>query len=406
MKVSPQIQFVLIGFLILLGLYGVFYLADANRPHDWQVSYWEQSKEPYGLHLFHQLLKHRAGEEWVDTRNALESRLDTTSGGTYFMVAGHYGISKERWGWIEAFLRNNGQVFIACESYTDSLFELPFTDLGWEAYYTFPTDADDVASLFCEDTQMNIYVKDPKDTLIKEWTFLDQPKEYDLEPLGFINDSLCTYVKVPRETGNLYIHTVPLAFTNYHLSTPEGLAYINAILDRSFEPPYYWDHMHGFAEAPIWAGTGGGSGSPLRFILSKPSLRWAWYLLLALLILYLLVSTKRRQRIIPVIEQPTNTSRNFLTNLARLQFQQGNHKGLVRLQQQQFLDHVKRTYGISPETDEQQFIEQLSQKTGKEPSLIRKIVTLHRQFDGMERLTEKNLSVYHLALNAFYEKRN
>jgi hypothetical protein len=50
------------------------------------------------------------------------------------------------------------------------------------------------------------------------------------------------------------------------------------------------------------------SMSPMRFILNNPPLRYAWYLLLLGLLIFVLFNAKRKQRIVPVIEPLKNTS--------------------------------------------------------------------------------------------------
>ncbi len=69
--------------------------------------------------------------------------------------------------------------------------------------------------------------------------------------------------------------------------------------------------------------------SPLRFILSEPSLRSAWRLGIVGLLLFVLFMAKRRQRIVPVKTALTNTSVAFAKTIGNLYYQEGQPKDLI-----------------------------------------------------------------------------
>jgi hypothetical protein len=83
--------------------------------------------------------------------------------------------------------------------------------------------------------------------------------------------------------------------------------------------------------------------------LEQPSLKYAWWLLLATVAIYAFFGAKRRQRIIPLLEPKTNTSLEFVKLIARLHFKNGNHLDMAHKKMRYFLYFVRSKYGIHAE---------------------------------------------------------
>lgn len=61
--------------------------------------------------------------------------------------------------------------------------------------------------------------------------------------------------------------------------------------------------------------------SPFRYLLAHQPLRWALYLTMITIILFMIFTAKRRQRAIPVIQEPANKSLEFTELIGTLYFQ-------------------------------------------------------------------------------------
>ena len=90
------------------------------------------------------------------------------------------------------------------------------------------------------------------------------------------------------------------------------------------------------------------SFSALHFILSKRSLRWAfWLTLILLFLLMFLVESKRKQRPIAEIPALRNASEDFVKTVGRLYFQQKNNQNLAAKMVAAFLENIRSTYNLS-----------------------------------------------------------
>ena len=146
------------------------------------------------------------------------------------------------------------------------------------------------------------------------WHYIDSvylcEKENAIVQLGTLNDTLTNFARIEFGEGYFYLHTTPLTLTNYHLLEEEGVAYAERLFSHLPKGDIYWDAFSRVSEAVGLRQNEaqGGDGeipneTPLKYVLSQPSLAWAWYLSLVLGLLYLVFRAKRKQRMISYLRR-------------------------------------------------------------------------------------------------------
>ncbi len=139
--------------------------------------------------------------------------------------------------------------------------------------------------------------------------------------LGKNSQGNINFVRIRYGEGYFYLSATPLAFTNYNMMLADNAAYISACLSYLPVRDTYWDEYYkNYREA---------DSNSLRFIESQPPLYWAYYLALWSAVVYIVFESKRRQRVIPIVEPPKNTTLEFVSTIGRLYFQNGNHKDIA-----------------------------------------------------------------------------
>jgi hypothetical protein len=118
------------------------------------------------------------------------------------------------------------------------------------------------------------------------------------------------------------------------------------------------------------------SGSTLRYITSQPALKWAWYLFLIGMVIFMIFNAKRRQRVIPIIKPLPNTTVDFTKTIGNLYYQEGNHQNLIDKKIIYFLERVRNEYLIDTAVLDENFIKKLHAKTGKDIKDIEHLVYL------------------------------
>jgi len=101
------------------------------------------------------------------------------------------------------------------------------------------------------------------------------------------------YLKLPWGKGGFYLSSVPLVYTNYYLLKEHNYEYVTQSLSYLPVADVQWTEYYQMGRFE--------STSPLRFILNNPSLRWALYVTLSGLLVFIIFESKRKQRTIPVM---------------------------------------------------------------------------------------------------------
>ena len=153
------------------------------------------------------------------------------------------------------------------------------------------------------------------------------------------------FIKVKHGKGNFYLHTEPLVLTNYYLLQKENVSYIADLL--SYLPdnvPTVWFVKKDMA---------GVSQSEMRFILSNPPLKYAWWLFLAGIVLFIFIPPKQ------------NKSVEFVKSIGNLYLNEGDSRDMMVKKAQYFLHRVRMELLIDTQKLDEEFINKLHLKTGK-----------------------------------------
>ena len=113
--------------------------------------------------------------------------------------------------------------------------------------------------------------------------------------------------------------------------------------------------------------------SPLRYILSEPSLKWAFYVTLAGIVLFMIFKSKRTQRVIPVVEPLKNETLAFVKTIARLYYLKKDHKQLANKRILHFMDHLKQKLRIDVNDALEEVIGKVAAKTGSSEEDVRSL---------------------------------
>jgi hypothetical protein len=136
----------------------------------------------------------------------------------------------------------------------------------------------------------------------------------------------------------------------------------------------------------------------------KKSFAAGFWILVLLLLVYVLMEMRRKQRYIPVIKKPANDSLDFVKTIGRLYYDKGDHKNLCRKMSAYFLEHVRNRYKLATYELNEEFVQNLKFKTGVNEEELRSIVFFIRDIDMHPAMTEHQLAYFHKQLESFYNK--
>ena len=411
------------AILLVIGLVILFWYYSPKQKHNWYENYRINDKEPYGIYVVGEMMRHYFHDDKFEVCekkpvHEFLAKEKIRKHSTYMLIGEALFLDSADIETILSFVDDGNDVFIASMDIPNELtLNLRDFQCYWKGY---KTETDSAA-------KMNFYhgLLREKDPYTFTFYRKDEPEYYywsyirpDLlcnysgtfSRLGYFrtrNDSdHLNFIKVPYGDGNFYFHTVPVAFTNYFLLKERQLDYAAKVMSHLTPGDIFWDE---YSKVPHYTGkdqNGESHGeSPLQFLLGQKSMRWAWFtLLFGVVMMYLLFRTKRRQRIIPLLEPNTNTSLEFVQTIGRLYFLQNNHRGLCRQMMRYFLSVIRNKYYLSTGKVSEELISKIIQRSKVDAEIVRGIFTKYDLLDRSSQIiTDNELIDFHRLLEYFYK---
>lgn len=178
-------------------------------------------------------------------------------------------------------------------------------------------------------------------------------------------------VSVPYGKGEVIFVSSPLLFTNYGMLEGNTFVYIFRLMSYLADLPVYRTEAYVKTDAMLVA-----EQSPFREFIKRPPLRWALYLTLLGVVLFMIFTARRRQRVIPIISKPANRSLEFIQLIGTLYYQRKDHVDLVRKKFKLFAEELRKTAGVDisdVNTDDREYL-LLAEKTGMNCDRLKKVI--------------------------------
>lgn len=408
---------IIILFTILAGLLLTYFFWNREEriQYSWKESYKADSDQPYGTQFIRQLLEHyRPGEKFILNNNKPLHELlgkDTADYGSpadYVFIGDQLYLTPKDQDALLAFIYAGNDAFIATRYLPFAVIDSIFTPECEEGIFlhehVLPTATFNFyhTSLQARNGYTYAY-RDGGQHRSYSWMAL-QPGVFcdstrSVVPLGHF-DNHVNFFKLPFGYGNLYIHTNPIAFTNYFMRTTDKAEYAASALSHLGGRAIIWDE---FSRSEFTTPSGRQT-TPLAYILQHASLKYAWWMMLASAILYTVFTAKRRQRIIPVREEKVNTSLEYVKMVSALHFENGNNRDISVKKMKHFLYFIRSRYGIHGQVTEE-FLKRLAERSKVERKSIEIIFEEYTRIENNRYGSEgaHQLMTLNHAIDYFYK---
>jgi len=307
----------------------------------------------------------------------------------YISISSHYTIDITSFNALLEYVAYGNQAFIAAHNFPQFLKD----SLAFETRYKPMDLKEQVNTLslnFAKDSLTYASKSQRGTTYIKD--------TITVKSLGSIvlkdGKAHTNFIGIPYYDGIFYIHTTPEIFTNYQLLNADDLDYINTVVSYLPNVPVLLDKAIKMDPEV--------DQSPFRFITSTASLKWAWYLSLLAIGLFLIFNAKRRQRIVPIIHPLQNTTTEFVHTVSNLHYEAEDYNGAIQKMIIHFLEHVRTTYHLSTEHLNQDFTKKLALKSGKPMQQVQHLVHLISSMKSHHFRTKEPLIKLNKEIEKFY----
>lgn len=399
----------------------------AKSPIDWSVTLDHQKKTPYGASIAYAMLPHYfpgAKEElvsqWFRYTSIDEHMYGGVDSSSLLVLLGlNCYLTDEEWVSLLKFAKAGNEVFLLSSNldvHIARALQLDKISSGSEEYplsrYNDGSYSMNALRLTSDTTVSYGYRGRPLSAYFQlhepqNADSLEDHKEADAFTRQTLEASIDTaadilgtahrapdFLRYKIGQGHLTLHAAPLVFSNYFLLQKGSRSYLDAVwhsFPANISKVYWNEYFKRNAE-----------GSSLGVLLKYPATRWAFIIVLCTLLLYVLFSMKRLQRIVPVVPPVQNASVSFIETVGKLYFNKGNHENLAEKMIQHFLEWVRSNYYLDTTQLNDAFIQQLANKSGKPLDEVETLIArIHDVRLGME-VSSEYLYQLHNSIQSFY----
>lgn len=420
-----------IAVVVVLALWLIFRNFGPNK-FEWYEQYDRQSSkpQPYKTDLLKKMVAQEFGVQPKIIKERIRKELGTALGldsSIYFFVGNNYQPTDEDADSLARFVEAGGQAFILTKSIPENLMGYLYFG-GCEGFSDWPglrsSPAEKGKLTFVHPSLKNrsyscYFDENGQKKLtnyewlgVNEGIFCETYEGTPLVKLGYVETQerkLVNFFKANYGNGSFYFHTTPLVFSNLHLLDYNNFDYVHkAIAHIKPSKKVYWDVASAtpdYSDSDMNRRDSRPPQSPLKYIMSQAELKMAWYILLGMGFLFLFFLAKRRQRIIPVLPENTNTSLAYAQTLGEMYFLRSDHRKLAELKSKQLYQFIRERYGMllspTPTTAE---LQRLASKSGVPMGDVQALAQELDYVSTRDTLHDNSLIQFHQTVAAFYKK--
>ncbi|MEO7266134.1 MAG: DUF4350 domain-containing protein [Ferruginibacter sp.] len=361
------------------------------------------NKKPFGAFAAHHLVTNFFDNKFIQKKNQSFTQTynelsDTSS--LYISISNKLYLTQEEANAFMQFVYVGNTVFISA-SFIDTLL---LSSTGTEQYNK---------DIFVKPGYRNTGLK-----LVKELTSISDSFGYYYIPfnnyftsmngdynrvIGYNENEQPNCIVFFWGKGRMYLHCDPRAFSNYFLLTKNNYTYMHQLMQLMPADPehVYWDdyyHRINYRKRK--------SASALSAILKYPALANAFWISLGLLLIYILLNGKRRQRIVPVQKPVENTSIAFAEAIAGLYLNEKNNKTIADKMMAHFNEYIRSRYFLNTHTINNEFLLALSRKSGISLEHTESLYRAMQQTTGRENVEDYELVSLRHQIEQFHKTHN
>jgi len=391
------------GLLAALMVSGLSACHPASKEIDNRITLWRDDKIPYGTYVAYQNLSHIFPDANIHINKTSPAmtgaglQTDPVEGSgkkAYIIIASRVNPDAQEMNALLNFAGAGNHVFISAFAFGDSL--LHALNVKAAGATIFP-DTDD-------SLRLSVYNPVTADSLSFTYPGLrydDWARSIDTQYATVLGRDVKGRPDFLRFNykggGSLMLQFAPLAFSNFFLLYGNNMAYYNNTLsylpastsEVVWDEYFRYDHERDF--------------SAFSFILSKEPLSWAFWLMLLLFAFIYLFESKRRQRMVPVINSLRNASLDFIRTIGRLYYQRRDNRNLVLKMNAHFLDHIRSRYNLPASVFDASLVEKLSFRMGIPKASLQELADEMASIQEQPFVTDAQLLAFNRKLEEFYQ---
>lgn len=371
---KEKVLYIILGILFVTYVVVEYY---KPKPLDWTVTFSEKDKNPFGGFILYDRLEDFYADKKISYQTISELR-DST--GNILILTDNFNLSQTDYAALKQILEKGRSVFIA-----SSIYPKYFLDSLGISYTIdiLESKTKDSTEVHFNNNKMKLV-----NPLVQSYFNKDEVNEWNI--LAEAEGPVLISKKIGEAT--LTLSTIPLLFSNFGLLQSDRSADLAAISLRQLpEGNVVYNRFYKVGKPE--------PTTPLRFMLSQESLRWGLYLFLVLLLSFIVIRSRRIQRVIPILERNINTTVEFIRTIGGLHYREGDHKNAAMKIIHRFLKTLAVRYYIH--TYNEKNYQVLAVKSGIPVEEVIKTFDLINNIKSSDKISENKLKHLYQYINKF-----
>ncbi|MCX6310891.1 MAG: hypothetical protein NT084_04565 [Bacteroidetes bacterium] len=379
--------------LVVVFLYRVSQEA-SQKQIDWDENYTGASKSPFGCYVAKDFIENMLSSKVEDVDLTVYQKLSEGAhiNENYVFVNTDFAPSKQDVTQLCKFVSSGNTVFISARNF-GALADTLKIDVGDPLMYDIHQDsistfsgAVNSGSAFAEANLVNPNLHLPKNASFDHTTYSVIFTKLDTNKtivLGTGSENLANYVSVSFGKGKFLLHTLPDAFGNYYAADRSTSKYLFRCLSYLQDRPTYFDEHYKVGRIE--------NKDSRRYLLSEPALKLGYLIVVIAGLIGLFFGGKRRQRPVPIVVPPSNSTLEFVEQVGVLYYNQGNHADIVRKKINYFLESIRSRFFTQTNIFDDKFLERMENLSGTPKDQVRHLFATVDYLRNSQGCGEKDL---------------
>jgi len=377
-----------IGIVLIL----LYLVAQYNKPTptNWAPTYLATDKIPYGTFIIRDRIKDiipkaKIQESKRPVYNTLKNQ--NFNNASYFLIAQKIDVSKTDFDQMKKFMRAGNKVFIA--SYDFGKLE---KELKIETSTTMSADRPSL-------NFTNPNLKTDANYGFERGIGTQYFSKIDFKKgivLGINNNKQPNFVKYNYGKGALFLISEPGFYTNFNMLDKYGAEYAAKTLSyiQTSDQVIFDDYFSAQKNETT---------DILRVFFKHPELKWAYYLTIFSLVIFVLYEIKRRQRIIPIADPLKNASVEYAHVVGSVYYHERNNLDIAKKKINYFMEYLRTRYFLKTNEIGSDFATLLMEKTGINEPSAKTLTRYFIQIPQMRTLSDQELISLNQSIEFFHQ---
>lgn len=382
-------------YIALLFVAATFYVitqTTREKPTDWSPDFTGTQRMPYGCFI----LRERLADLFPKASIVDQGRSPYTvswpgdSGGSYLVINDQFGPDDLDLAAMLEFVERGNTLFVAANRFSKNVQDT----LGLLV---------SSSSLFSADsTTLGLVNPNLRTTTLYSYRpgIIDRRIErFDTTRWRVVSldaEGKPVLIRTPWGKGTIMIGSAPFAYTNHAMLAGDNADYVAQTLSYLSPSRIIWDEYYKIGRRDV--------ETPMRYFWSEPALTSAFWVGMAGVALFMISMGRRRQRVIPVVQPPANTTIEFVETVGRLYHQHGDYRDLAEKKVAYFLEHLRSRYGVNALRSDDDGVRSVASRCGVREETVRGVIAATGLLQARSGRDVDVLIGVNRAIESFYDE--